>query len=92
MIKPTVGRVVWYRPSEHDRVRMEVRDSQPLAAVVAYVWSPALVNLTVFDHNGVPHQQTSVVLHQDDSECTASPFCEWIKAAEFARREPARLA
>jgi hypothetical protein len=79
MIKPTVGRVVWYRPSGFDRTQMTIHDhEQPLAAIVAYVWSDTCVNLTVSDHDGTTHARTSVYLQQDDREAQSSPYCEWM--------------
>lgn len=62
MIKPTVGRVVWYWP---DGVQPEV--SQPHAALVTRVWGDTCVNLAVFDANGSPYSKTSVELHQDEN-------------------------
>jgi hypothetical protein len=83
MIKPTVGRIVWYRPSEFDRTQMTVHDQghpseQPLAATVAYVWSDTLVNLTVSDHNGATHQRTSVFLDQGEGHGGYNAWCEWM--------------
>jgi len=73
MIKPTIGRVVWYHPSE-----LEGISDQPLAALVAYVWSDTLVNLAVFDSNGTSSGRTSVFLFQGDGERPASCFAEWM--------------
>ena len=78
MIEPTVGRIVWYRPSEQDREIMVIQGDQPLAAVVAYVWNSERVNLTVFDHTGAYFPRSSIVLNQSDRPCTASPSCEWM--------------
>lgn len=85
MIKPTVGRIVWYRPSDLDRNQMTIHSEcanspeQPLAATVAYVWSDHLVNLTVSDHNGATHQRTSVMLAQDGGRAGGiMPYCEWM--------------
>jgi hypothetical protein len=79
VIKPTVGRIVWYRPSQAFDAGMTVHDwLQPLAATVAYVWSDTCVNLDVVDHNGVHHARTSVTLHQGEGPCTSSPFAEWM--------------
>jgi hypothetical protein len=75
MIAPTVGRIVWYRPSINDiRYRQSLKDTagmvvhegQPLAAIVTYVWHDRLVNLTVWDHSGRTFARTSVFLCQDD--------------------------
>lgn len=82
MIKPTVGRVVWYRPSEEDLVSMTTFHdvpAQPLAAIVAYVWNDRLVNLTVSDHNGATQQRTSVPLVQEgDTPFAGGRYCEWM--------------
>lgn len=80
MTKPTNGRVVWYHPSQFDLSSGQIvfHGSQPLAAIVAHVWSDTCVNLTVFDSNGNPHSKTSVTLHQGEGECTSSPYCEWM--------------
>lgn len=76
MIKPTVGRVVWYRPGEHDGMP-QGHDKQPLAAIVTYVHSDRLVNLAIFDANGNRHRKTSVTLLQD-GEAQNAPYAEWM--------------
>lgn len=68
MIKPSVGRVVWFTPSVNEiciRVHTD-KPPQPCAAIVAYVWHDRMVNLAVFDHNGNSFERTSVTLLQDD--------------------------
>lgn len=67
IIKPTIGRVVWFYPSSQtgNAGFAAPADGEPLAAVVAKVWSDNLLNLTVFDANGVAHSRTSVALVQD---------------------------
>lgn len=69
MIKPTIGRVVWFTPSrnstEADFTHHDSTPPQPHAALIAYVWSDSLVNLTVFDHDGRQHSKTSVPLIQE---------------------------
>ena len=75
MITPTVGRVVWYRPRGHGE------NEQPLAAIVAHVWSDTCVNLAIFDANGSPmaNPPTSVLLLQDGNERpTGGQYCEWM--------------
>lgn len=76
MIKPTVGRVVWFwieKPaSEH---------VQPQAAIVARVWSDNCVNLTIFAPDGVPlsHPPTSIRLLQEGEEAPESGhYCTWM--------------
>jgi len=80
MIKPTVGRVVWFYPDGSSP------SSQPRAAIIAAVWGDRCVNLMVIESNGVPmsHPPTSVMLVQegdpvpkgaDGSNCR---HCTWM--------------
>jgi hypothetical protein len=73
MIKPTVGRVVWYHPPSDN---LDCGDI--LAAIVCHVWSDTCVNLAIFDSIGVASNQTSVFLYQGDSERPAGSYCEWM--------------
>lgn len=78
MIKPTVGRVVWFHPNNVSPTNDGI---QPLAALVAYVWGDTLVNIAGFDSNGLPFARTSVILVQDDSPVPltgGAPWCEWM--------------
>lgn len=75
MIKPTIGRVVWFHPGlAPDSSRTETTQ----AAIICHVWSDTCVNLAVFDANGVASNQTSVYLFQGDSERPSSQFAEWM--------------
>ena len=67
-IASTVGRVVWFTPSTltGDGRFAHVDSRKPLAAIVSHVFHDALVNLCVFDSNGMPHSRTSVPLVQAD--------------------------
>jgi hypothetical protein len=69
IIKPTVGRVVWYWP----RVNGGFRSDQPLLAMVCYVWNDHMVNLTVCSHEGVWFPKTSIYLVQEGID---HPFIE----------------
>ncbi len=60
MIKPTVGRVVWYYPPGKSHTE------QPLAALITYVHSDTMINVAFFNANGQSFGDTSVVLLQDD--------------------------
>lgn len=78
MIKPTVGRIVWYTPSQNDKERIAYND-QPLAAIVVYVHQDGLVKLAVFDANGDHHTRGFVPLLQDDDARPEDGFyCEWM--------------
>lgn len=92
MIKPTIGRKVWYWPSDYDRhiglktparydhSVIEAYDgSQPCDATIVYVHSDRMVNLQVIDHNGHPHIRTSIELFQEGEERPASrSYAEWM--------------
>jgi len=82
MIVPSNGRVVWYTPS-----RVGIADAaiahndklKPLAAMVVHVWGDRMVNLVVFDSNGIVHPRTSVDLLQDeDAKPESGRFCSWM--------------
>jgi hypothetical protein len=100
MIVPTVGRVVWFWPSHVSDPGFAHHDTrEPVAAIVAHVWGDRMVNLAVFDSNGVPHSMTSVQLLQDDDpKPEHGYFCAWMpyqmgqaaktEAAEAAARPP----
>lgn len=72
MIKPTVGRVLWYWPSEYDCKNLHVfaydGSDQPFAATVAFVHSDRMVNLAIVDHNGMPFAKRSVTLLQEGDQ------------------------
>lgn len=76
MIKPTVGRVVWFywkKPKDENE--------QPLAAIVARVWSDTRVNLGLFDSDGCPMRNppTSVRLVQEGEEVPDNThYCTWM--------------
>lgn len=77
MIKPTIGRVVWYWPSKE---LAEEAGAQAYAALVTYVHSDYLVNLAVFDVNGDCRSRTHVSLYQahPSEERPNEPHCEWV--------------
>lgn len=81
VIKPTVGRMVWYRPNENDQtgpVPMFRVGDQPLMAHVTAVWSERMVNLLVTDSIGRQFQVTSVQLLQPgDSAPNGGRFAAW---------------
>lgn len=81
-IKPTVGRVVWFYPyaNSGEAGFDPTSDGEPLAAIIARVWSDRMVNLTVFDASGKPHSRTSVELVQDagPGRAASGGFCTWM--------------
>ena len=75
MITPTPGRVVWFHTND---TSAQPDPKQPLAALITYVHSDTLVNLSVFDQNGLPFSKTSVPLVQDEAGSLASFYAEWM--------------
>jgi hypothetical protein len=75
MIKPTIGRVVWYHPAfQPDSGSNE----NTHAAIICHVWSDTCVNLAFFDANGIAGSQTSVFLFQGEGERPSSCYAEWM--------------
>jgi hypothetical protein len=65
MIKPTVGRVLWFTPSVAWATESAIAygaAGEPLAAIVAHVINDEYVNLSVFDQNGDQFNAYSVPL------------------------------
>ena len=79
MIKPTVGRVVWYRPGAGADSYIVRNGTDPMAAIVTAVYSDTLVNLVVFDASGTPKSRTSIRLVQEgESTDPGTAYCEWM--------------
>lgn len=77
MIKPTVGRVVWFL-APNDPIQAD--KSQPLDAHIVYVHSDTLINIAGFNQDGISFAKTSVFLRADSSVATTgnSFWCEWM--------------
>lgn len=75
MIKPSIGRIVWYQP--HDDEDM-VRHDQPHAAIVVSVLDDEHVNLAMFDANGVARTRGGVFLFGGEGDRPKAPFAEWM--------------
>lgn len=88
IITPTVGRKVWYRPSESDfkgPIPMAVVKDQPLDATVIAVWGDRMVNVDVIDIIGRHFPVLSCDLLQEGDEPnkdangkTVGRYCEWM--------------
>lgn len=71
-MKPSIGRIVLFRPTN------VVTAQSVQAALIAYVHSDTLVNLAVFDSNGVASGQTSVQLvAPGQPKPEFGMYCEW---------------
>lgn len=88
MIRPTVGRVVWYHPNGREELN-ELDKAQPMAAMVAFVHGDKMVNLSVIDHVGERHAVERVVLLQEGDNPSAGHYCEWMpyQKGQAARTE-----
>ncbi len=75
VIKPTIGRVVWYRA--HDEDHRQPLDEQLCAALIAYVHDDTTVNLMVIGHDGVSFSKLDVPLAQGDEKCVPGG-CMWM--------------
>lgn len=74
MIKPSIGRIMWYWPEK------EHREDQPWAAIVTYVRGDNMVNLAVWNSDSHGQPKHSVPVVQEGSPYTAgdSPYVEWM--------------
>jgi hypothetical protein len=91
MIKPTIGRIVWFTPRQVHARQLSVLGPQPMAAQVCFVWNERMVNLDVTDHRGQHHAIPAVLLLQGDetyepqgSSAEWMPFQRTAQAAQAA--------
>ena len=101
VIKPTVGRKVWYRPSKNDQtgpIPMSCAAGQPLDATVVAVWGDRIVNVLVLDAYGRPFTKTSIPLLQegdiptlDADDKPVGGYVEWMpyQQGQAKKAEPA---
>lgn len=75
MIKPTVGRVVWFWAAGRSQ---EEKGEQPYAATVAFVHSDTLINISYVDYQGNQGRWSSVLLWQGEGERPTAPHCSWM--------------
>lgn len=85
VIKPTVGRVVWFHPECEYPDITQHNPKQPLAGIVAYVLSDRIVNLAVFDQEGRQHAATTVLFVQGDVQPDGGAWAEWPRQEAIAR-------
>lgn len=80
MIKPTIGRVLWYTPSGREPDNFTYHGQQKCECRITYVWNDRMVNLCVSDHNGAQFPMTSVNLVQPGEErpVIGTAYCEWM--------------
>ncbi|MBY0237659.1 MAG: hypothetical protein K2W93_21950 [Burkholderiaceae bacterium] len=88
VIKPTVGRKLWYRPCAHELTglgAMTASPGQPLDATVVAVWGDRCVNVQVLDVQGKAYTKMSVTLKQAGDQMPADKdgnevggYVEWM--------------
>lgn len=84
VIHPSIGRRVWYWPSQWDISKsanfLTAKSSaQAMDAGVCFVHSPRMVNLLVTDHSGSVHARTSVRLLQGDEQpVLGEAYAQWM--------------
>lgn len=80
IIKPTVGRRVYFRPMGHHRTALQVwDDTQPCDAGIVYVWGDRMVNLLVTGPNGAVLAVNSVTfVHPGDTPPAGQSYVEWM--------------
>lgn len=91
MIKPTVGRVVWFRNQGILKALSDFNDAQPMTAQVTYVHSDTLVNVAGFDHAGNHFRHTSITLRQEgESVPMGQCYVEWMpyQVGQAKKHEP----
>lgn len=96
VIAPTIGRRVWYWPSQEDflspqyEVNMgSLNANQAFDAGVIFVHNERTVNLLVTDHLGHSHARGSVELWQGDMDRPSGAYCEWMP---FQKGQAAKAA
>lgn len=72
MIKPTIGRVVWFYPGGYPP------ETQPFTALICHVHSDTMVNLAVFDENGIASNSTSRFLWNGEGDRPTGDYAEWM--------------
>jgi len=97
-ITPTVGRVLHFIPTADYMAGRKLafgNPTQPLAAVIAYVHSDTMVNLTVWDQNGEQFSVCSVPLVQEGCDMIVGSFyAQWMpyQKGQAAKTELAESA
>lgn len=80
MTAPTIGRVVYYRPSTlelQDPAITSLNPSEPFRADVCFVNPDGSVNLTVCDHNGRDFTATGIPFFEAQATID-TPHAHWM--------------
>lgn len=76
MIKPSVGRIIWYNPAPNEPIYSE---RQVLAAIIAGVNFTGTINIAVFAADGSgPHARQDVPIFDGESAPIPAACCVWM--------------
>lgn len=96
IIKPTIGRKVWYRHDGNTTIDIMggmlhpiAYSDQPMDATVIYVWGDRMVNLRIVDHAGNAFSLASVTLVQEGDATPGGRYCEWMPYQQGQARKEA---
>ncbi len=81
IIKPTIGRRVWFRCNDSfakEKGIYRIDDVQAMDAGIVYVHGDSMVNLIVTDHIGNTHAINSVALVDASDGNSHAMWCEWM--------------
>jgi hypothetical protein len=79
LIRPTVGRKVWYRPGPQDRhSHMQWIEGEPLDATILAVHGDRSINAQVLDINGTPFIRRNWPLVQQGDDIPEGSYFEWM--------------
>jgi hypothetical protein len=81
MPTPTIGRVVYYRPSLLDLQNPAIVSldlTQPFSAYIGFVNSDTAVNLQVIDHLGRPFSRDNVPFFDAQQPDTEAAHAHWM--------------
>lgn len=77
LIKPTVGRVVWFYP-ENDDEHFKDQGKGPFTAMVCKVHGDFMVNLVVFNVYGESEGRLTIPLVQEGQPVPFGAYAEWM--------------
>jgi hypothetical protein len=84
IIRPTIGRVVLFRPDAETAAKLNMIDkdlatAQPMTAQIVYVHDDYKVNIAGFDQYGHPFSGVNVaLLTGNEAELPAGPYVYWM--------------
>lgn len=79
MIKPSIGRKIWYWPGPEDKYLKCLDIKTPFDATVVFVHDSGTINVLVLDHEGSLYRRQSIpVIQEGELKPDDSGFCVWM--------------